>query len=108
MSSPHSLWHIIGRVLAWVTLLFAVGTGAIQPLQALVDFKTVEEYINWMTGFCETTAPGGSYVLHSSCFDDAARTAIFFATYTLTHTGEGGPIPPTIKQPIPNTCIYSR
>jgi hypothetical protein len=34
MSSFHCLWHIIGRVLAWVTLLFAVGTGAIQPLQA--------------------------------------------------------------------------
>ncbi len=36
MSSSHCLWHIIGRVLAWVTLLFAVGTGGIQPLQALV------------------------------------------------------------------------
>ena len=34
MSSSHGLWHIIGRVLAWVTLLFAVGTGGIQPLQA--------------------------------------------------------------------------
>jgi len=27
MSSSHRLWHIIGRVLAWVTLLFAVGAG---------------------------------------------------------------------------------
>ena len=27
MSSSHCLWHITGRVLAWVTLLFAVGTG---------------------------------------------------------------------------------
>jgi hypothetical protein len=26
MSSSHCLWHITGRVLAWVTLLFAVGT----------------------------------------------------------------------------------
>jgi hypothetical protein len=34
MSSSHCLWHIIGRVLAWVTLLFAVGTGGVQPLQA--------------------------------------------------------------------------
>ena len=36
MSSSHCLWHIIGRVLAWVMLLFAVGISAIQPLQALV------------------------------------------------------------------------
>ena len=27
MSSSHGLRHIIGRVLAWVTLLFAVGIG---------------------------------------------------------------------------------
>jgi hypothetical protein len=27
MSSSRGLWHITGRVLAWVTLLFAVGTG---------------------------------------------------------------------------------
>ena len=27
--------------------------------------KTVEEYVNWMTDFCETIAPGSSYELHS-------------------------------------------
>ena len=36
MSSSQFLWHGIGRVLAWVKLLFAVGTGGIQPLQASV------------------------------------------------------------------------
>ena len=36
MSSSQFLWHCIGRVLAWVKLLFAVGTGGIQPLQASV------------------------------------------------------------------------
>ncbi len=36
MSSSYGLWHIVGRVLAWATLLFAVGAGRIQPLQALV------------------------------------------------------------------------
>jgi len=34
MSSLSVLWHSLGRVLAWVTLLFAVGTGSSQPLQA--------------------------------------------------------------------------
>jgi hypothetical protein len=34
MSSTSVLWHYFGRVLAWVTLLFAVVTGGIQSLQA--------------------------------------------------------------------------
>ncbi len=45
MSSSHGLWHAVGRVLAWVTLLFAVGTGGIQPLQASVkrcEFSDLE------------------------------------------------------------------
>ena len=66
--------------------------------EPLVEFTTVEEYVNWMTGFCETIAPGGGYERHSSSYDDATRTAMFFGTYTLTHTGEGGPVPPTNKE----------
>ncbi len=34
MSRSPGLWQIVGRVIPWVTLLFAVDTGAIQPLQA--------------------------------------------------------------------------
>jgi hypothetical protein len=66
--------------------------------EPLVDFKTIEEYVNWMTAFCDNIAPGSSYVLHSSGFDEANNTAMFFATYTLRHTGEGGPVPPTNKE----------
>jgi hypothetical protein len=50
MSSSNGLWHIVGRVLAWVTLLFAVGTGGIQPLQ--VSIGQCEE------AFFKTSAPG--------------------------------------------------
>jgi hypothetical protein len=66
--------------------------------EPLVDIKTVEEYVNWMTNFCETIAPGSSYKLHSSAYDEATKSAIFFATFTLCHTGEGGPVPPTKKE----------
>ena len=66
--------------------------------EPLVEIKTVEEYVHWMTDFCEAIAPVGSYKLHSSAFDDTTRTAIFFATFTLIHTGEGGPVPPTNKE----------
>ena len=66
--------------------------------EPLVEFKTVKEYVNWMTAFCDNIAPGSSYVLHSSSFDEENSTAMFFATYTLRHTGEGGPVPPTHKE----------
>lgn len=66
--------------------------------EPLVEIETVEEYVNWMTGFCETIAPGGSYELHCSAYDEAARKAVFFATYTLSHTGDGGPVPPTNRE----------
>ena len=66
--------------------------------EPLVDLKTVEAYVNWMTGICENTAPGSSYVLHTSAWDDANKKATFFGTYTLKHTGEGGPVPPTNKE----------
>ena len=66
--------------------------------EPLVDFGTIEEYVNWMTAICDNVAPGSSYVLHASGFDEANNSALFFATYTLRHTGEGGPVPPTNKQ----------
>ena len=36
MSSYHCLWHITGRILAWFTLLLAVGKSDTQPLLASV------------------------------------------------------------------------
>ena len=38
MSSSAVLWHGVGRVLAWVTLLFAVGTGPPQLWHVRVSF----------------------------------------------------------------------
>ena len=44
------------------------------------------------------TAPGATYELHSSSYDDSSRTAVFFATYHAKHTGDGGPVPPTNRE----------
>ncbi len=66
--------------------------------EPLVDVKTIEAYTDWMAGFANTIAPGCSYELHTSAYDDAAKAAIFFATFTGTHSGEGGPVPPTNKE----------
>jgi hypothetical protein len=63
--------------------------------EPLVDIKTVEDYVNWMTGLGTVTAAGCSYDLHASGWDDANSTAIYFATFTGKHVGDGGPVPPT-------------
>jgi len=65
--------------------------------EPLIDVKTVQDYCEWMAGFGNVTAPGATYDLHTSSYDDTSRTAIFFATYNARHTGEGGPVPPTGK-----------
>jgi hypothetical protein len=66
--------------------------------EPLVDIATVEAYCEWMVGFGTGIAPGSTYDLHASGYDEDNRTAMFFATYHATHTGDGGPVPPTNKE----------
>ncbi len=66
--------------------------------EPLVDIDTVEGYAEWMAGLGNNVLLGCSYDLHSSSYDESTRTAIFFATFIGTHTGEGGPVPPTNKE----------
>lgn len=63
-----------------------------EPLAEVTEVKT---YVDWMAGLVNVTTPGCSYIIHSSAYDESNNTAIFFATFTGTHSGEGGPIPPT-------------
>ena len=64
--------------------------------EPLTEVKTVKDYVDWVTGF-GMIAPGANYELHTSAYDESNKTAIFYATITATHTGEGGPVPPTNK-----------
>jgi hypothetical protein len=65
--------------------------------EPLADVTTVEAYCEWMAALGTMTAPGATYDLHTACYDESSRTAVFFATYHATHTGAGGPVPPTHK-----------
>ena len=65
--------------------------------EPLADVKTVQAYCDWMGGFGTITAPGATYDLHVQCYDESTRTAVFYATYHATHSGAGGPVPPTNK-----------
>ena len=66
--------------------------------EPLVDVSTVEAYTDWMAGLGSGPLAGCSYDLHTESYDEAKRTATFFATFKASHVGEGGPVPPTNKE----------
>jgi hypothetical protein len=63
--------------------------------EPLIDVSTVEDYCEWMAGLGSGPLNGCGYELHASAFDESNNTALFFATFTGSHVGDGGPIPPT-------------
>ena len=91
----------------WAKCAPYVAEGATFRAQSepLVDITTVEGYCEWMAAFGQNTVPGAHYELHASAYDDSTRTALFFATYHCTHTGEGGPVPPT-QQSTQSDYVY--
>jgi len=64
--------------------------------EPLGEVTAVKEYVEWMEGLV-SIMPGCSYEIKASAYDEDNNTAIFFATFSGTHSGEGGPIPPTNK-----------
>ena len=76
----------------------ANGAPFVAQSEPLAEIDTVEAYCEWMAGFGNVTAPGATYDLHTSSYDESTRTAVFFATYNAKHTAEGGPVPPTHKE----------
>lgn len=73
----------------------APGAGFRAQSEPLINIQTVEQYTEWMAGLGSVTLAGCHYDLHSSCYDEETRSAIFFATFYGTHVGDGGPVPPT-------------
>jgi predicted ester cyclase len=63
---------------------------------ALADVRSVEAYTEWMKGLF-TPVPNGRYELRSFAVDEARKNVSAFAVFHGTHTGDGGPVPPTGK-----------
>ena len=61
---------------------------------ALADVKTLQAYTDWMKGLF-TPAPDGRYELKSFAVDEGRNNVIAYGVFRGTHTGEGGPVPPT-------------
>jgi predicted ester cyclase len=64
--------------------------------EPLADVKTLRDYTEWMKALL-TFMPDGRYALKSFATDDSRRNVSAYAVFTATHSGEGGPLPPTGK-----------
>lgn len=64
--------------------------------EALMDITTLAAYTDWMQGLLGFI-PDGSYELKSWAVDDERSNVAAYAVFSGTHTGEGGPCPPTGK-----------
>jgi predicted ester cyclase len=61
---------------------------------ALADMTTLEAYTEWMKGLL-TILPDGIAEVRSFAVDEARHNVAAFGVFRGTHTGEGGPVPPT-------------
>ena len=64
---------------------------------ALNGVNSVKGYTDWMKGLF-TPVPDGSYEVRSFAIDDARKNVTAYAVFRGTHTGQGGPVPPTGKR----------
>ena len=65
--------------------------------EPLAEIHTLEAYAEWMKGLLGFI-PDGRYDLKSFGIDEARRTVSAYAVFSGTHSGPGGPCPPTGKR----------
>jgi len=64
--------------------------------EPLVDVTSLQQYTDWMKGLM-TFVPDGRYEIKSFGTDDERKSVCAYAVFSGTHTGQGGPCPPTGK-----------
>jgi predicted ester cyclase len=64
--------------------------------EPLADIHTLEQYTDWMKGLLTILSDAG-YELKSFAADEDRGNVMAFGVFHGTHTGEGGPVPPTGK-----------
>lgn len=63
---------------------------------ALAGVDTLEGYTDWMKNLF-TPLPDGRYELRALAEDEGRNNVTAYAVFRGTHSGEGGPVPPTGK-----------
>jgi predicted ester cyclase len=64
--------------------------------EPLTDVRSLQQYTEWMKGLM-TFMPDGRYEVKSFATDDERKSVCAYGVFSGTHTGEGGPCPPTGK-----------
>jgi predicted ester cyclase len=64
--------------------------------EPLAEIRTLEAYAEWMKGLM-SFMPDGRYVIKSFATDNERNSVCGYGVFSATHTGEGGPCPPTGK-----------
>jgi predicted ester cyclase len=64
--------------------------------EPLADVHTLQQYADWMTGLV-ALLPDGRYEVKAFAADEQRNNVIAYGVFSGTHTGEGGPVPPTGK-----------
>jgi predicted ester cyclase len=65
--------------------------------EPLLDVKTLAQYTEWMKGIL-TVLPDAHYEVRSFATDSNRNNVTAYAVFRGTHTGQGGPVPPTGRQ----------
>ncbi|HEX9698870.1 MAG TPA: ester cyclase [Acidobacteriota bacterium] len=65
--------------------------------EALAGVDTLQGYTEWMKGLL-TPVPDGRYEVRSFAVDEERKNVAAYGVFRGTHSGEGGPVPPTGKQ----------
>ena len=64
--------------------------------EPLAEVQTLQAYTDWMKGLLGFM-PDGRYELRSFAVDEGRQNVCAYGIFSATHTGEGGPCPPTGK-----------
>lgn len=62
--------------------------------EPLLEVKTLAAYTDWMKAI-STVLPDARYEVKSFATDAARHNVTAYGVFHATHTGEGGPVPPT-------------
>jgi predicted ester cyclase len=65
--------------------------------EPLLGLTTLAQYTDWMKGI-GAVLPDARYEVKSFATDAARNNVAAYGVFYATHTGEGGPVPPTGKQ----------
>ena len=72
--------------------------------EPLAEIRTLEAYCDWMAGLLGFI-PNGSYAIKAFATDEARRSVCAYGVFSGTHSGEGGPCPPTGQDDAHRLCL---